>query len=222
LRVEHCRLLPSGLGFIEGAGFAVNYLTAHHALITVAHAVAGEVVLVHAAGGGVGTAAVQLARALGLRVVATASTESKRERVRALGAERVVDYEGFEAAARAASGGAGVAIVLLAGGGDVLRRSLNVLAPLGRLVLHGVTGPPLGPVDPVKLLFRSHAVLGLHLDAILSQPALLERSLAQLVAQLEAGTIAVQVGHVLPLAEVRAAHALLASRERYGKIVLAP
>jgi NADPH2:quinone reductase len=217
-----CRPLPGALGFVEGAAFGVSFLTAYHALVTVAHAERDEVVLIHAAGGAVGTAAVQLARTLGLRVVATASSAAKRERVRALGAECVVDYDGFESAARALSAGAGPAIVLASSGGDVLRRSLGLLAPLGRLVLFGLAGGAAAPIDPVKLLYRSQAVLGLHLDAILRRADLLERSLSRLLEQLAAGTLAVQVGHVLPLAEIRAAHTLLASRERYGKIVLEP
>ncbi len=210
-----CIELPAAVDFTAAAGFAVSYLTAYHALVTVAHAAPGELVLVHAAAGGFGSAAVQIAKCLGLHVVATASTEEKRARVRALGAE-AVGYDAFEAPARRA------AIVLDSVGGDVFRKSLAILAPLGRLVTIGATSGETRPLDAVKLVFRSHAVLGFHLDAILGRPDLLAPSLAWLLPRLASGELVVQVGHTLPLAEIAEAHALLASRASYGKIVLVP
>ena len=214
-----CVALPAQLDFVHGAAFPVAFLTAYHALVTVARARAGEVVVIHAAAGGVGTAAVQIAGLLGLRVIATASTEEKRAKVRALGAELVVGYDAFEAAARE-SGGA--AIVLESIGGDVMRRSLAILEPLGRLVVFGVSGKQARPLDTVKLLFKSHAVLGLHLDAIFGRPDLLASSLDWLLSRVHAGELAIQVGRTFPLSEVRGAHDLLASRRSYGKVVLVP
>jgi NADPH2:quinone reductase len=175
--------------------------------------------VIHGAAGGVGTVAVQLAKLLGLRVIATASTEDKRARLRALGAELVVGYDGFEAAARAHGG---AAIVLESIGGDVFQRSVGILAPLGRLVVLGVSGKDARPVDTVKLLFRSRAVLGLHLDAIFARRDLLEPSLAWLIARIVAGELVLQIGEVLPLAEVRRAHEQIERRQSYGKLVLVP
>lgn len=219
VRAASCVPIPAPLGFSEAAAFPVSFLTAYHALTTVAHAAAGELVVIHAAGGGVGTAAVQIAKLLGLRVVATASTEDKRARVRALGADHVVGYDAFEATVRELGG---AAVILESIGGEVLRQSLSVLAPLGRLVVFGVSGRDPRPIDSVKLLFRSQAVLGLHLDAIFARPDLLGPSVEWLLARVVDGRLAVQVHHTLPLADVRRAHELLASRESYGKIVLLP
>lgn len=214
-----CVVIPESMSFADAAAFPVSFLTAYHALTTVAHATPGELVVIHAAAGGVGTAAVQIAKLLGLRVLATASTADKRARVQALGADRVVGYDTFEAIARELGG---AAIVLESVGGEILRKSLSILAPLGRLVVFGVSSRDPRPLDSVKLLFRSHAVLGLHLDAIFARPDLLVPSLDWLLARVVDGRLVVQVGHTLPLLDVRHAHELLASRGSYGKIVLSP
>lgn len=216
VRASQCIPLPDAIDFVHGAAFPVTFLTAYHALVTVAHAQPGETVLVHAAAGGVGTAAVQIAKLLGLRVVATASSDEKRERVRALGADVVVGYEAFEDAARGAS------VVLESVGGDVFKRSLAILPPLGRLVLYGIATKQSVPIDPLKLLFGSRAVMGFHLDAIFQRSDLLASSLKLLVEHVVAGRLAISVGHTFPLAEARAAHDLVASRASFGKVVLAP
>ncbi|HEX8128956.1 MAG TPA: NADPH:quinone oxidoreductase family protein [Pyrinomonadaceae bacterium] len=217
-----CIPLPDAVSFVEGAAFPVQYLTAYHALSTVAHAAQGETVLVHAAGGGVGTAAVQIARLLGLRVIGTASTREKRGRVLELGADCAVGYEEFEVASREFTGGRGPDIILDTVGGDVLRRSLALLPPLGRLVVLGLASRAAPPIDTVKLLFRSQAVLGFHLNAILERPALVQASIGQLFNWIGEGKIKIQVGHTLPLREIRQAHELLAGRQSYGKVVLLP
>jgi NADPH2:quinone reductase len=214
-----CLPLPYALTDTAGAAFPVSYLTAYHALITVAHARNGEVAVIHAAAGSLGTAAVQIAKLLGLHVIATASTEAKRARVRELGADEVVDYDGFVDAARVRGG---AAIVLESIGGEVMRRSLHALAPLGRLVTVGLAGKDAPPIDVLKLIFKSQAILGLHLEAILARPDLVAAAIAWLLERVSTGAIAIQVGHMLPLAEIRAAHELLASRRSYGKIVLVP
>ncbi|HYO64062.1 MAG TPA: zinc-binding dehydrogenase, partial [Pyrinomonadaceae bacterium] len=219
---DACLPLPGALTFAEGAAFPVQYLTAYHALVTVARAAAGETVLIHAAGGGVGTAAVQVARLLGLRVVGTASTPEKRARVLELGAHLAVGYEDFERAAREFTRGRGPDVILETPGGDVMRRDLLLLPPLGRLVLVGLASRHAPPLDALKLLFRSQAVLGFHLDSIVSRRELMRASLARLFGWLAEGALKIQVGHTFPLAEVRAAHELLAGRRSYGKIVLLP
>jgi NADPH:quinone reductase len=217
-----CIPLPDEVSFVEGAAFPVQYLTAYHALSTVARAAPAETVLVHAAGGGVGTAAVQIARLLGLRVIGTTSTREKRGRVLELGADCAVGYDEFEAAARELTGGRGPDIILDAVGGDVLRRGLALLPPLGRLVVLGLASREAPAIDTVKLLFRSQAVLGFHLNAILERRELMQASVGQLLCWIGEGKIKIQVGHTLPLGEVRQAHGLLASRQSYGKVVLLP
>ncbi len=220
--VAACVRLPDDLPWEQAAALPVAYLTAYHALTTVARAEPGEVVLIHGAAGGVGTAAVGIARRLGLRVVATASTEDKRARVRELGAELAVSYEGFERAARELTGGRGPDVVLEMIGGDVMRRSLRLLPPFGRLVLIGMVSRHALAIDSVQLLFRSQAVLGFHLRALLGHDDLIVASLRRILDWIVAGELSVEVGEVLPLDQVRRAHELLASRRSHGKIVLVP
>jgi NADPH2:quinone reductase len=220
VRPDVCIPLPDGISFAQGAAFPIHCLTAYHALTTVAHARAGETVLIHAAGGGVGTAAVQIARLLGLCVVATASTEEKRTKVRALGATRAGGYDHFEAMTREVTGGPGPDIVLESIGGDVFRRSLAMLAPLGRLVVLGAVSGGIPPVDGLGLVFRSQGVLGFHLNALLRDPPALKASIGRLLKWIEQGDLNIQVGHEVAFADIRRAHELVASRDRYGAVVL--
>lgn len=213
VRAAQCVPLPDAIDFVHGAAFPITFLTAYHVLVTVARAQPGETVLIHAAAGGVGTAAVQIAKLLGLRVVATASTEDKRARVAALGADVVVDYDAIEGS---------FDIVLESVGGEVFRKSLAVLKPLGRLVLYGIATKDARPIDPIKLLFGSRAVMGFHLDAIFSQRELLASSLRTLVEHVVAGRLAITVGHTFPLSDAQAAYELIASRKSFGKVVLVP
>lgn len=215
-----CIPLPDAMSFAHGAAFPTHYLTAYHALTTVAHARAGETVLIHAAGGGVGTAAVQIARNLGLRVVATASTEEKRRKILALGATRAVGYDDFEATTREVTGGSGPDIVLESLGGDVFRRSLALLAPLGRLVVLGASSGEIVPIDGLRLLFRSQGILGFHLSAVLRDADAAKVSAERLLAWIEQGVLSVQVGHEVAFADIRRAHQLMSSRDRYGAVVL--
>jgi NADPH2:quinone reductase len=217
-----CIALPDPVSFNEGAAFPVQYLTAYHALTTVGGAREGETVLIQAAGGGVGTAAVQIAKLLGLRVVGTASTPEKRARILELGADRAVGYEEFEAVAREFTRGRGPDIVIETVGGSVLRRSLAILPSFGRLLVVGIASREAPPIDTLKLLFRSQAVLGFHLNAIFERPALVKTSVAQLLKWMGEGKLKIQIGCALPLSEIRRAHELLANRQSYGKIVLLP
>ncbi len=217
-----CIVLPETMSFLEGAAFPVQYLTAYHTLVTLAHATAGETVLIHAAAGGVGTAAVQIAKLLGLRVVATASTNEKRKKVIDLGADVAVGYDEFEAAARELTNGRGPDICLESIGGDVFGRSLAIMPALGRLVVFGAASKETQPIDTLKLFFRSQAVLGFHLNAIVGRPDLMGSSLTALLSWIGSGKLKIQIGHTFPLAEIRKAHELIASRQSYGKIVLVP
>lgn len=214
-----CIRFPDSMSFVEAAAFPVQYLTAYHALTTLGRATEGETVLIHAAAGGVGTAAVQIAKLLGLHVIGTASSEEKRRRVIELGADEAFDYDEFD---RKLNDKRGPTLILEAVGGDVFRRSLAILPSLGRLVVYGAASKEVQPIDTLKLLFRSHSVMGLHLNAIFQRPDLMKESLTRLLAWIVDGKLKMQVGHTLPLAEIRAAHELIASRQSYGKIVLVP
>jgi NADPH:quinone reductase len=222
VRADACIPLPETLSVVEGAAFPIHYLTAYHALTTVARAKAGESVLIHAAGGGLGTAAVQIARILGLKIVATTSSPEKRSRVAELGADSVVDYLDFESACRDFTAGKGPDIILDSIGGDIFRRSLAVLPSFGRLVLTGVSSRETQAIDTTKLLFQSKAVVGFHLNSVLNRQELLRGSLDRLLTWISEAKLKMQVGHTFPLHSIKDAHELLASRKSYGKIVLIP
>lgn len=214
-----CMPCPQSMSFVEAAAFPVQYLTAYHALTTFGRAVAGETVLIHAAAGGVGTAAVQIGKLLGLQVIGTASSAEKRQRLIELGADEALSYEEFD---QKLNGKHGPTLILEAIGGDVFRRSLAILPSLGRLVVYGAASKQVQPIDTLKLFFRSQAVIGLHLNAIFERPKLMTESLTRLLGWIEQGKLKMQVGHTLPLAEIRQAHELISSRQSYGKIVLIP
>jgi NADPH2:quinone reductase len=211
--------IPESMSFVEAAAFPVQYLTAYHALITLGRAVAGETVLIHAAAGGVGTAAIQIAKLLGMRVAGTASSEEKRQRIRDLGADEVFSYEEFD---RELIGERAPQLILESVGGDVFRRSLAILPALGRLVVYGAASKQVEPIDTLKLFFRSQSVLGLHLSAIFERPVLMGESLKHLLDWIDQGKLTIQIGHVLKLTEIREAHELMMNRQNYGKIVLVP
>ena len=214
-----CMRIPDSMSFAEAAAFPVQYLTAYHALITLGRAVAGETVLIQAAAGGVGTAAIQIAKLLGLHVAGTASSAEKRQRIKDLGADEVFGYDEFD---RELIGPRAPQLILESVGGDVFRGSLAILPSLGRLVVYGVASKQVQPIDTSKLLFRSHSVLGLHLSAIFERPALMAESLKRLFGWIEEGKLKIQVGHVLKLADIRQAEELMSNRQNYGKVVLVP
>src|SRR5262245_55812526 len=219
---EGCIRLPDGVSCVEGAGLLIQYLTAYHAVRTAGRARDGETILVHAAGGGVGTAAVQIARLFGLRVIGTASTAEKCERIVQLGADRAVVYSEFEGVVREMTDGRGPDLILDTVGGDVMRRSLLLLPPFGRLIVAGVASREAPAIDGLKLMFRSQTLIGFHLNAIFQQQDLLRKSTRMILDWVGSGRIKVQIGHTLPLADIRKAHELLASRKSYGKVILLP
>ena len=214
-----CMPVPSSMSFVQAAAFPIQYLTAYHALTTLGRAVPGETVLIHAAAGGVGTAAVQIAKLMGLRVIGTASSEEKRRRIIELGADEALSYEEFD---QTLAGKDAPGLILEAVGGDVFLRSLDILPSLGRLVVYGAASREVQPIDTLKILFRSQGVLGLHLNSIFERPKLMTESLRQLFEWVAQGNLTMQVGHVMPLEQIREAHELIASRQSYGKIVLTP
>ncbi len=216
-----CMPMPEGLSFPDAASFLVPFLTAYHCLTTVGRCQAGEVVIVHAAAGGLGSALVQVARALGLRVLAAASTEAKRDHAKELGAEEVSDYAGVASAAGRMTDRRGVDLVVDGVGGDAFRNSMRALSPFGRAVIVGCSSGDPQRFDATRLVFRSHTVSGFHLADMLKRPDELRRSLAGLLAWLDEGKVATRAEHVLPLADIAAAHRLLESRERIGRVVVA-
>src|SRR5829696_1292744 len=200
-------------------------LTAWHLYRTSAKLAEGESVVVHAAAGGVGSLAVQLGRHMGAgRVIATASTEEKRELALSLGADAAVDVNAEDLAERLieANGGERVDAVFEMAGGKVFEASMKALAPFGRLVTYGIASREQNELRTGALMRRSHAVVGFWLMHCLRDPEMVAGPLQELFALAAAGDLRVVEGECYPLSEVRRAHEDLAARRTSGKLVLDP
>jgi NADPH:quinone reductase-like Zn-dependent oxidoreductase len=227
--------LPERMSFEEGAAIPVNYLTAVLMLRHFGNVRPGERVLVHAAAGGVGMAAIQLCRIAGAEVIGTASA-AKHAVLREAGVAHTIDYrvQDFETEVRRVTGGRGVDIALDATG--AFRKSYRCLAPLGRLVCFGMSGAATGLTPswlaaagrlatlpwfhPVKLMNDNKAVIGVNLGHLWDRIDLLRGEMLGLLADWEAGRIRPVVGKTFPLTEAAAAHRFLQERQNVGKVVL--
>ncbi|MCK1798937.1 NADPH:quinone oxidoreductase family protein [Streptomyces sp. XM4193] len=213
--------LPDRLSFTAAAGLPMNYLTVHFALTRRGGLRAGETVLVHGAAGGVGTAAVQLARALGAHVIAVVSTDAKAEAARAAGAHETVLADGFRARVAESTGGRGVDIVVDPVGGDRFTDSLRSLAPEGRLLVVGFTGGEIPTVKVNRLLLNNISVVGVGWGAFwLARPDYLRAQWQELLPLLESGEIVPPAGPRHSLDEAADALALLDERRATGKVTL--
>ena len=196
--------VPDGVSDGQALALLVQGLTAWHLLRTSTHLAAGESVVVHAAAGGVGTLAVQLAKAWGAgRVIGVASSPEKRALAEQLGADVTVDAGApdLKAALEEANGGK-VDIVLEMVGGPTFDASLAALAPFGRLATFGMAArTPTKPVEPGALMSRSRGVIGFWLAHCFGRPEMLQPQMADLLARVSAGTLQPQVGGTYPLAE---------------------
>jgi NADPH2:quinone reductase len=208
--------LPEGATFAEGASFLMTFLTAYVPLTRQVRVEPGSTVLVHAGSGGVGSAAIQLSRHFGARVVATASTEEKRTFARELGAEEAYAYEDFAEQAQ-------VDLVIDPVGGELVHQSLKALNPLGTLLALGYAGGMWPQVDPALLVGRNVGLLGFYLGRLMRlRPDVVRAAIGELVALWEEGAIRPVVGAEFPLAEAPAAHRLIEERKHVGKVVLVP
>jgi len=217
--------LPDGVSDLAALAIVVQGLSAWHLLRTSAHLAEGESVVVHAAAGGVGSLAVQLAKRFGAgRVIATASTEDKRALALELGADAAVDpnEEDLNAALREANGGAKVDIVLEMAGGRVFDQSLRALAPLGRLVTYGMASREPNQISSGSLMGRSQAVIGFWLMHCFGRPGMIAEPLQELFGLVAAGDLRVVDGGVYGLSEARQAHEDMQARRTSGKLVLDP
>ena len=207
---------PQGLTWEEAASLPLTLLTAWHMLVTRARLQAGETVLVHAAGSGVGVMGIQIAKMLGARVIATASTEEKRARARALGADDAVDYVQTDWAreVRRLTDKRGVDVVFEHTGAATWEGSINSLKTNGRIVTCGATSGHAATFDLRQLFYRHLTFLGSFMGA--------KHELIDALPFVERGLIRPVVDRALPLAEARQAHELIARREQFGKLVLVP
>jgi NADPH2:quinone reductase len=212
--------LPLRASFAQGAALGIPYGIAYRALFQRARALAGETVLVHGASGGVGTAAVQLARAAGLRVIGSGGTPRGRELAAQQGAHHVLDHgaPGYLDEVLRLSGLQGVDVIIELLANVNLGKDLKVLAPGGRVVVIGSRGPV--EIDPRDALGREAAILGALIFA--ATPREYAGIHAALTAGLENGTLRPIIGQELPLADAPRAHQKVMEPGAYGKIVLVP
>jgi NADPH2:quinone reductase len=218
--------LPDEVGDGQALALMVQGLSAWHLLKTSSHLQPGESVVVHAAAGGVGTLAVQLAKAWGAgRVIGVASTPDKRELVESLGADATVDAaaDDLKGALREANEGRPIDIVLEMVGGPTFDASLAALGPFGRLATFGMAGrTPPKPIEAGSLLQGSKAVIGFWLVHCLSKPGMVKEPMAEMLQMVAAGNLSPIVGATYPLADAHRAHEDLRSRGTTGKLVLDP
>jgi len=213
--------LPDRMSFEHGAAVPMNVLTAHFALKRRAALREGETVLVHGAAGGVGSASIQLAKALGAHVIGVVSTDAKAELARAAGADDVVLADGFKDAAKELTGGRGVDIVVDPVGGDRFTDSLRSLAREGRLLVIGFTGGEIPTVRVNRLLLNNISVVGVAWgEFFLHRMAYLHEQWADLLPLLEAGKLDPHIGARYPLDKAADALASMDERSAVGKIVL--
>jgi NADPH2:quinone reductase len=217
---RHVRPLPDGVSFGQGAAVHIPYATAYHALYRRAEARPGECVLVHGATGGVGIAAVQIARAAGLSVIGTGGTDKGRRLVLEQGAEAVLDHSapGYLDQVPSLTGGRGVDVILEMLANVNLDRDLGVLARGGRLVVIGSRGRV--EINPRDIMARQASVLGTLLYNL--SEAEIDAVHSALGAGLRDGTLRPVVGREVPLAEAARAHHEIMEQSAYGKIVLVP
>jgi NADPH2:quinone reductase len=217
--------LPEGLGFDEAAAVPLQGLTAYHALKTMGRLREGESVLVHAAAGGVGTLAVQMAKLMGAgTVIATASSGEKLDLALSLGADVLVNYaeEDWPQEVRKATGGRGVDVILEMVGGDFVEQGLSCMAEFGRMVVFGAASGERSKLVPQSLMLKNHTVSGFYLPGIVGRPELLGPSLQEILRWLAEGRLKLTIGGRYPLEKAQEAHADLEGRKTTGKLVLIP
>lgn len=212
--------LPAHISFAQGAAMGIPYATAYRAIVHRAAAHAGEIMLVHGASGGVGTAAVQIGRAMGLRVIGTAGSDKGRQLVLDQGAHHVLDHTNPDYLKQLMdlTGGAGVNLILEMLANVNLGKDLTVLAKKGRVIVIGSRGPV--EINARDTMARDADIRGMTLFNT-SEAELLSIH-AALVAGLENGTLRPIIGKELPLADAPRAHEAVMTPGAYGKIVLIP
>lgn len=225
--VTHERMLlrvPDRLSFEEAAAIPEVFFTAYDALTDKAGLRMGDVVLVHAGGSGVGTAAIQLARAMGATVLVTAGSDEKARRAVELGAHRAINYktEAFDEVVLRETGGRGADVILDFVGASYLERNLKAAAVEGRIVFIGTMGGARGEFDIGLAMRKRLRLAGTTLRArpVEQKMVLTQRFARQVLPLLESGQVRPVVDRVFPLDEVAAAHRYMEENRNFGKIVL--
>ena len=222
---EHLIPVPDNISDEQATAVMVHGLTAHY-LVNDAHKLkAGETALIHSAAGGVGLLLVEMAHAIGARVIGTASSDEKAQLAREAGADEVIVFtkHDFEPEVKRLTGGKGVDVVYDGVGKDTFEKNLNVMRLRGMLVLYGMSSGPVPPVDPAKLsekgsLYMARTTLA-HFTA--TRDELLART-SDLFRMIAEGKLKVKIAKTYPLADAAQAHHDMESRQLTGKLLLIP
>ncbi len=213
--------IPDRVSFLAGAALPMNYLTMHFGLVRRGALRAGEKVLVHGAAGGIGTASIQLARALHAHVIAVTSSAAKAEIAQRAGADHVVAAERFKDAIADLTEGRGVDVVVDPVGGDRFTDSLRSLAPEGRLLVIGFTGGEIPTVKVNRLLLNNIGVIGVGWGAFwATDPGYLLEQWREFLPLLDSGAVDPIIGSVFALGDASSALASLETRQATGKTLL--
>jgi NADPH:quinone reductase len=217
--------IPTGLDAAPGACVPVAFGTAQECLFTAGHLEAGQTVLIHAGAGGVGMAAIQLAKQAGATVISTASDDEKLERLKQLDLDHGINYarESFAERTRELTDGRGVDLIVDSVGGQNLVDSIGALAYRGTLVSVGVAGRAGSNVEARELWTQNNTLRGVFLGgALLTEYPRVHAMIADLFEQVAGGAVRVEIDRTFPLAEAAAAHAYIESRKAFGRVVMTP
>jgi NADPH:quinone reductase-like Zn-dependent oxidoreductase len=232
---------PEGMSAEQGAAIPVNYFTAWQLVVVMGSLKAGETLLVHSAGGGVGIAATQIAKHLGATVIGTASA-AKHEELRRLGVDHLIDYrtEDFEARTREIMSGRGVELVLDAVGGDSFKKGYRLLSPTGRLGMFGISSAATGKerslgsmlrtlasmpwfqFTPLSLIDANKGVFGVNLGHLWGEVDRIRGWSEQLLDLWKSGVIRPQIAKSFRFDDAGAAHEYIQDRKNIGKVLLVP
>ena len=217
--------VPAGVGDREAAAAMLQGMTAHYLAYDTHPLKQGQTALIHAAAGGVGLLLVQMAHHIGVRIIATVSTEEKAKLARAAGADEIILYtqSDFEAETKRITGGQGVDVVYDSVGKTTFEKGLNLLRPRGMMVLYGGSSGAVAPMDPLVLtqkgsIFLTRPSLGHYIIT----PQELQQRAGAVFGMIREGKLKLRIEHVYPLAEVQQAHRDLEGRKTTGKLLLLP
>ncbi len=223
---ERCMPLPPGFSFVDAAAFIMTYATSHHALVDRAQLKAGETVLVLGAAGGVGTAAIQIAKVMGAKVIAAASSDEKCALCKSIGADSTINYakenlQNFREAIKALTGGNGPDVIYDPVGGDFAEPAFRSIGWRGRYLVVGFAAGPI-PALPFNLaLLKGASIVGVFWgDYSRREPKANAAMMAELAQWYGQGKIKPVIDSTMPMAELKAAYAHMGSRGVNGKLVL--
>jgi NADPH2:quinone reductase len=217
--------IPDGMDPIAAACVPIAFGTAEECLFTAANLEAGQTALIHAGAGGVGMAAIQLAKQAGATVLSTASSDEKLERLKEFGLDHGINYakENFAERTRELTNGTGADVILDSIGGQNLVDSVGALAYRGTLVSVGLAGRASSGIDARDLWARNNALRGVFLGgALLAEYPRVHAMITNLIERVARGELQVHIDRVFPLAEAAAAHAYIESRAAFGRIAMSP